>query len=180
MLRKIGLAVLAVGAVLVAAAAVFILTRPDGYRVERSAEIAAPADAVFGLVNDLHQWEKWSPWAKLDPNMTQTYDGPTAGPGAVHKWSGNDQVGEGRLTILDSKPGESVAMRLEFIRPFTDTSDVSFRLTPTPGGTRVVWAMEGRHNLMSKAMSAFCDIDKMVGGDFEKGLANLDTAARAR
>ena len=111
--------------------------------------------------------------------MKKTFEGPSAGPGAIYTWNGNNQVGEGRLTIVDSKPGELVSMKLEFSRPFKATNEVNFKLVPSEGGTRVSWIMDGKNNFMSKAMSVFMDMDKMVGKDFEQGLANLNTVAQA-
>ena len=171
---QIGIVVL----VLVVALLAFIATRPSGFHIERSAQVNAPADVVHSIINDLRQWEKWSPYDKRDPAMKKTFEGPSAGPGAKYAWSGNNQVGEGRMTILESKPGELVSMKLEFIRPFTGTNEVNFILVPSGNGTRVTWAMDGKYHFMAKAMSLVMDMDKMVGKDFEQGLANLDTVAQ--
>ena len=171
----IGLAVV----VLIAAAIASIATRPSSFRTERSAVIDAPADALFAIINDLHQWGRWSPYDKRDPNMKKSYDGPSCGPGASYAWNGNGQVGEGRLTIEESKPGELVQMKLEFSRPFKCNNVVNFKLEPAAGGTRVRWIMDGKNNFMSKMMSFFIDMDKMVGSDFEQGLANLSRVATA-
>jgi Polyketide cyclase / dehydrase and lipid transport len=172
---SIGIAVL----VLIFAAIAFIATRPTNFRIQRSAQINAPGDVVFSIINDLRQWGQWSPYDKRDPNMKKTFAGPSAGPGAIYSWNGNNQVGEGRLTILESKPGELVSMRLEFSRPFKANNHVDFRLVPTEGGTRVSWIMDGKNNFMHKAMSVIMNMDKMVGTDFEQGLANLNTVAQA-
>ena len=165
-------------AMLVALAA-FIATRSDLLHVERSAQIDAPPEVVFAIINDLHQWDQWSPFNR-DPKMKTTFEGPAEGPGASYAWDGNSEVGAGRMTIKESKPGELVSMDLEFSRPFACKNVVDFKLEPAAGGTRVSWIMEGPTNFMSKAMSLFMDMDKMVGDDFEQGLANLNTVAQKR
>jgi hypothetical protein len=172
---SIGIAVL----VLIIAAIAVIVTRPTNYRIQRHAQINAPAGVVFSIINDLRRWGEWSPYHKRDPNMKKTLEGPSAGPGAIYTWNGNNEVGEGRLTIVESKPGELVSMRLEFSRPFNATNQVKFRLEPSEAGTRVSWIMDAQNNFMTKAMSLFMDMDKMVGTDFEQGLANLNIVATA-
>jgi Polyketide cyclase / dehydrase and lipid transport len=171
----IGVAVL----VLIVAVIAFIATRPTNSRIQRSAQINAPADVVFSIINDLRRWAEWSPYDKRDPNMKKTFEGPSAGPGAIYIWNGNSQVGEGRLTIVESKPGELVSMRLEFSRPFKCNNEVNFKIVPSDGGTRVSWIMDGKNNFIGKFMSLIMDMDKMVGTDFEHGLANLNTVAQA-
>jgi hypothetical protein len=159
--------------------AVIVATRPETVRVERSATIAAPADVTFAFVNDLHQWNGWSPWAKLDPNQKTTYEGPANGVGASMSWVGNDKVGEGKMTISDSKPNADVAVKLEFIKPFPMQSDVEFAFAPAGADTTVKWAMTNHPNFVGKAMGLFMDMDKMVGPDFEKGLSSLKGLAEA-
>src|SRR6516162_8189874 len=127
---------LAAGALL----AVFIIIvalQPGEFRVARSATVDAPPPAVFAQVNDLHAWEAWSPWAKLDPNAKSTYEGPAAGTGASMKWSGNNKVGEGRMTIVDNRPGELVQIKLEFVRPFKTTNMAEFTFKPEGNQTSV-------------------------------------------
>ncbi len=175
MAKKIGLGFLALIVVLL----VVISTRPDSFRVERSAQVSAPAAAVFPLINDFHKWELWSPFEKLDPGMKKTFEGAPAGRGAVYAWAGNDKAGEGRMTVVDCKAYERVNIKLEFLKPFAATNQAIFTLQPSQGGTRVTWAMEGKNNFMSKAMSLFMSMDSMVGGEFEKGLASLNAAAQA-
>jgi Polyketide cyclase / dehydrase and lipid transport len=165
--------------VLIIAAIAFIATRPSNSRIQRSAQINAPADVVFSIINNLRRWAEWSPYDKRDPNMKKTFEGPSAGPGAIYIWNGNSQVGEGRLTIVESKPGELVSMRLEFSRPFKCNNEVNFKIGPSDGGTRVSWIMDGKNTFMTKFMSIFMDMDKMVGTDFEHGLANLNNVAQA-
>jgi hypothetical protein len=177
---QIVVGIVAIFAVIIVALAAYISTRPDDYRVERSAHINAPRDVVFSIINDLRQWGSWSPFEKRDPNMKKTFEGPSSGPGAIYEWNGNSDVGEGRLTIVDTKPGELVTMKLEFSRPFKCTNQVNFKLDATERGTRVSWIMDAKNNFMMKAMSLFMNMDKMVGKDFEQGLANLDTVAQAQ
>jgi hypothetical protein len=172
----IGLAILAL---IFAAVIGFVATRPGEFRIERSALVDAPREAIFPLINDFRQWFRWSPYEKFDPNMKKGFDGPPSGPGAVYTWSGNSKAGEGKATILEVKPDELVAIKLEFIRPFVATNQARFTLVPVTGGTRVSWSMDGKNNLIGKAMSVFIDLDALVGKDFEEGLANLNSAAHA-
>ena len=166
---------------LVAIAGVLALaaTRPDHYRIERGAKIAAAPAVVFAQVDDFHRWGAWSPWEKLDPAMKREIAGAPAGTGATYHWVGNDQVGEGRMTITDSRAPQSVAIRLEFIEPWTATNTTQFDFAPSSAGTNVTWTMTGHNNFMAKAFGLFMDMEKMVGPDFEKGLVNLDTATAA-
>jgi polyketide cyclase/dehydrase/lipid transport protein len=176
---KIVKAIALVLAVAIAGVLLLAATRPTHYRVERSATIAAAPAAVFAQVNDLHRWNEWSPWEKLDPAMKRTYAGPETGPDASYAWAGNDEVGEGRMTIVESVPQERVGIRLEFIKPWTETCQVRFALAPQAAGTRVTWSLQGDHNFVSKVMCVFMDMDKMIGGDFERGLGQLRTVAEA-
>jgi Polyketide cyclase / dehydrase and lipid transport len=156
-----------------------IASRPSTYHVERSATVAAPADVVFAQVNDFHKWNAWSPWDKMDPNQKVSFDGPESGQGAKYGWSGNDQVGEGRMTIEESKAGELVRIKLEFLRPWESTSPTTFTFKAVEGGTQVTWAMDGTHNFAGKAFSLFMDMDGMLGADFDKGLASMKAVAEA-
>jgi hypothetical protein len=173
------LVVLGIVAVLIVGLVVFIGTRPGQFRIERSAQVSAPAAIVFPLIDDFHQWIQWSPFEKLDPNMVKTFSGPAAGPGATYSWNGNKHAGAGRTTILDSKPGEFVSIKLEMFKPFAGTNQVTFKLAPNETGTRVSWIMEGKQNFIVKAFSLFMSMDTMVGKEFEKGLATLNTVAQA-
>ena len=175
MLKKLLLAVV----VVLAAFTVFITTRPASYRVSRSQAIAAPASTVYVQVADFHQWEKWSPWAKLDPAMKTTFAGPVAAPGSSYGWLGNDKVGEGKMTIVEARPGEMLRIRLEFLKPFASTNSSTFTFAPKGGGTDVTWTMEGHNGFAGKAFSVFMNMDKMIGNDFEKGLAQLKAVAEA-
>lgn len=173
MLKKILVAALVVLVVL----AVFIATRPAHFRVERSAQINAPAADVFPLIDDFHHWAQWSPYEKLDPGMKKTFSGAPAGVGAEYAWAGNYKAGEGRMTITDSKPNELVSLKLEFLKPFAATNQATFKLTPTPLGTEVRWSMDGNNGFMAKAFCLVVDMDSLVGKDFEQGLSNLGRVA---
>jgi hypothetical protein len=175
MLLKILIAVAAMIVVFL----IIVALQPSEFRVTRAATIAAPPPAVFAQVNDFHKWEAWSPWAKLDPGMKQTYEGAPAGTGAVYTWSGNNNVGEGRMTITESRPSDLIRINLEFMRPFAATNATEFTFKPEGNGTAVTWTMSGRNNFMAKAMHMFMNIDKMVGGQFEQGLAQMKRVAEA-
>jgi hypothetical protein len=154
----------------------FVATRPSEFRVTRSRAVAAPPDVVHAYVNDFARWPEWSPWEKRDPAMKRDLSGAPAGTGALYHWSGNKEVSEGRMTITDSRPGQSITIRLEFIKPWAAANTTRFDFAPAGSGTNVTWTMAGCNNFVAKAFCLFMDMDKMVGGDFEKGLANLDTA----
>lgn len=175
MLKKIGIGL----AVVLVGLAVAIATRPDTFRVERSAMVAAPADVAFAYVNDFHRWNQWSPFEKLDPAMQRSFSGSPAGVGAVYGWSGNSKAGSGTMAITQSAPNQRVTMDLRFEKPFKASNVAEFTFTPTPRGTRVTWSMSGRNNVMSKAISLFASMDQLVGKQFEEGLANLDAVSRA-
>ena len=161
-------------ALLLAVALVALLaTRPDRFHVERSATIDAPSATVFSHIDDFHRWTAWSPWEKIDPQLQRSYDGPPSGVGAGYRWSGNSQVGEGSMRITESVPGRKVGIALEFITPFRASNVATFTLAPEGSGTRVTWAMDGRNNFVAKAIGLFMNMDTMVGGQFEQGLASL-------
>ena len=171
--------------ILVASAAVIILffivvaTRPANYSVTRSTTIIAPAEVVFAQVNNLHNWDAWSPWAELDPDMKQDYEGPEAGVGAVYSWEGNGDVGKGRMTIIESAPDELVGIKLEFFKPMSSTCTTEFAFAPDGDRTSVTWTMSGTNNFAGKAFSLFMNMDKLVGGDFEKGLTKMKATSEA-
>jgi len=149
-------------------------SRPDSFRIERRITINAPAAKPFALIQDFHRWAEWSPWEQLDPNMQRTYSGAPSGKGAVYEWKGVPKVGSGRMEILDLTPPERVIIKLDFIAPFEAHNTADFSLTPDGGGgTQVVWAMYGPQPFMNKVMSLFMNMDKLVGPDFEKGLAAM-------
>lgn len=169
MLKKILIAL----AVIVIVCVGVVAIQPSEFRVTRTATISAPAPAVFAQVNDFHNWEAWSPWAKLDPAMKQTYEGAPAGAGAVYTWAGNHEVGEGRMTMTESRPSELIRIKLEFVKPFRGTNIAEFTFKPAADQTAVTWSMTGQKNFVAKAIHLFMSMDKMVGGYFEKGLAQM-------
>jgi len=169
--------ILSILAALVDLFMIFVATRPAQFRISRSAVISAPPATVFALVNDFHRWEGWSPWAKLDPNVKNTFEGPASGKGAVFAWAGNNQVGEGRMTITESRPSELVLIRLDFFKPFAAVNTTEFKFTPQAGGTMVSWTMSGENKFIGKLMSFVFNCDKMVGGQFGKGLAQMKSIA---
>jgi hypothetical protein len=164
-------------AILVGLAALLVATRPSTFHVERSITVAAPPERAFAQVNELRAWGAWSPWEKKDPAMQRTWEGPRAGTGAVYAWSGNKDVGEGRMTIVRSDPPSRIAIELRFFKPMKATNAVLFAFTPVAGGTRVTWTMDGRNGFVAKALHLVMDLDAMVGGDFERGLAALKLVA---
>ena len=167
--------------VIVGGLMVVVSWQSDDFRVTRSTTIAAPAEAIFRQINDLHNWEGWSPWAKLDPNAVGAYDGSPAGVGSSFAWSSeNNQVGKGRMTIVESRPDELVRMRLEFEKPMKAVNTAEFVLKPSGDQTSVTWSMFGKNNFVCKAMSIVMNCDKMVGGQFEKGLAAIKEIAETR
>src|SRR5947207_814458 len=153
--------------------AIVVAIQPSEFRVSRSAKMSAPPSAVFAQVNDYHNWDGWSPWAKLDPHAKVTFEGPTSGTGSTFTWSGNDKVGAGRQTIVESVPDELVRIKLEFEKPFKATNIAEFTFKPEGDQTLVTWSMFGKNGFMGKAVSLLMDCDKMVGAEFEKGLASM-------
>ena len=151
----------------------FVASRPGNFRMERSLPIGAPALALFDQVNNHHKFTQWNPFLKADPNVKQIYSGPDAGVGAVFNWDGNKNVGAGSATIVESKPGELVRVRMDFKRPFVGTSTVDFTFKPAGDQTVMTWAMYGQNGFMGKLASLFMDCDKLCGTQFEQGLANL-------
>ena len=173
--------VLVVLVLLLGGAAAYVATRPDAYHVERSATVEAPPATIFAQIDDLSVWKEWSPWEKKDPAMKRTLSATPSGVGATYAWQGNKEVGKGKMTIVESKPGEKVVEKLEFIEPFQSQSSVTFTMAPeTPTTTKVTWAMDGKHNFVSKAFSVVKPMDGMIGKDFEEGLANLKKVSEAK
>lgn len=173
MLKNIGIVVV----ILIAGIVILAATRPDTFRVQRAASINAPPEKIFPLINDFKRWSAWSPWEKKDPEMKRTFGAMTSGKGAVYAWRGNKDVGEGRLEIAESVPSSKVALNLDFVKPFTAHNWVEFTLVPAGNATSVTWRMEGNTPFFAKVIHVFINVDKMVGKDFETGLANLKAAA---
>lgn len=153
--------------------------QPSSYRVTRSLILNAKPDVVFPHVNVVKQWEAWSPWNKVDPNMKLTYEGPTSGVGASYSWAGNSQVGEGRSTVAESRANAFIRFKLDFTKPMTSTATAEFTFKPQGDGTEVTWMSEGEKPFMMKAMCMFVSMDKMLGGNMESGLTDLKKAAEA-
>lgn len=166
--------------ILVVALVLLITLQPADFQVERSTQIATAPEVPFALVNDLHQWEQWSPWAKLDPAMEITYGGSDAGVGATYAWSGNSDVGAGKMTITKSTPGEEILIDLEFLKPFEAQNTTVFSFAAEGDATKVTWRMNGTNNFMGKAMGLFMDMDRMIGESFEQGLADLKTLSETK
>jgi hypothetical protein len=177
---KILLTIVGVLIGLAAAFAIYVATRPDDYQISRSATIDAAPETVFNQINDFRKWEAWSPWAPLDPNAKNTFEGPESGEGAKFHWSGNDKIGEGEMTILDSQSPEHIQIKLEFMRPMQDSSLVDFTIQPTEkiSQSRLTWSMTGKYpNFTSKAFCTAMNMPKMLGQEFDKGLAGIKSIA---
>jgi hypothetical protein len=162
--------------VIVAGVLIYAWTRPDSFRVQRSATIKAPPATIAALIDDFHAWTQWSPWEKRDPNLKRTYAGAPKGKGATYAWEGNKNVGPGSMEILESAP-QKVLLKLDFMKPFEAHNTTEFSLTPAGDGTRVVWTMHGPSPFISKLMGVFMNFDTMIGKDFEAGLAAMKAAA---
>jgi hypothetical protein len=156
---------------------VVVALQPPTFHVERSITVNVPPERTFALVNDFHAWKAWSPWEARDPAMKRTYSGASSGAGAVYAWSGNRDVGEGRMTIESSRDPSLVSIKLEFLKPFVATNTATYSFAPVAGGTRVTWAMDGANAFLAKAFHLFVSVDRLVGADFERGLARMKSAA---
>jgi hypothetical protein len=156
-----------------------ILLQPSEYRVTRTTTMSAPAPDIFAQIDDFHRWQAWSPWAQRDPAAKASFDGPASGKGAVFAWSGNNEVGEGRMTLTDSRPGELVKIRTDFVKPFVGTSYSDFTLKPEGSSTSVSWSMFGENDFIGKAMCLFISMDKVLGGEMDKGLASIKQLVEA-
>ena len=175
MLKRIALALLIAVVLLVG----YAMSKPDDFRIERSARIAAPPGKIFAMINDLKAFNTWNPWEKKDPGKGQYGAGDTAGAGASYAWD-SEKLGAGRMTIESTAPSSNVTMRLDFIKPIQATNKAVFALAPDGDGTRVSWSMSGKNNLVSKLFQVFVSMDKMVGDDFAAGLDNLKALAEAK
>ena len=176
MLKKILIALVLVVVVFAGVVAM----QPGEFRVERSTTIAAAPAEVFAHVNDFHKWDAWSPWAKIDPNAKESFEGAPAGEGAILKWSGNSDVGEGSMTLTESRPPEFIRIKLDFVRPFEDTSTVEFHFKESDSQTQVTWSMYGKNNFIAKAMCLFMNMDKMIGDKYEEGLASMKAVVEGK
>jgi hypothetical protein len=166
--------------VLLATVLAFAATKPDSFRVERATRIEAPPEKIFPLINDFRSWGYWSPYEKLDPIMRRTYRGPANGNGAVYEWKGNTKAGQGRMEIMESYPPSTIAIKLDFIKPFEGHNIAKFTLEARGDSTNVTWAMYGSDPYIAKVMTIFFSRDRMVGAQFEAGLANLKIIAEVQ
>lgn len=169
--------VVVIGGALLAGIALYASTKPDTFRYERQTTIKASPDIIFRHINDQHAWQAWSPWEKKDPNMQRSFSGPASGKGAVYEWDGNGQVGKGRSEIIESVPPSKIVFQLDFEQPFKARNLAEFNLHPNGDMTTVTWSMHGPQPLMGKIVSVFMDCEKMVGKDFDNGLASLKAIA---
>lgn len=169
MLKKLALAVL----IVIVGILVFAATKPGAFHVERSAIVNAPPETIYPLLSDFHQWTRWSPWEELDPAMTRTHSGARNGKGAVYEWSGNSDVGKGRMEITNAVEPSRIAIALQFLDPWEANNVAAFTLAPRGNATMVTWTMDGPSPYLMKVMSVFINMDRMIGTDFEKGLAKL-------
>jgi len=171
------LRILLIVVVVVAAILIFAATKPSIIRIERSIVIQAPAEKIFPLIDDFHNWSQWAPQDKEDPTTKRTYSGTASGAGAVAEWTSTDQAGRGRMSITESVAPERVVIEVHFVKPFAVHNVNQFRLEPEGGSTRVIWTMQGPNLYVMKVMSVFVNMDRMMGRHFESGLRNLKAAA---
>jgi uncharacterized protein YndB with AHSA1/START domain len=157
----------------------FAATRPNTFRVQRRARIAAEPEAIFALIADLRRWEAWSPYEKMDPGMERTFSGAESGKGAAYEWSGNRNAGAGRMEIMDAVPHSKVVIQLDFMRPFKSSNVAEFTLEPDGDATVVTWALDGPSPYISKLVGVFINMDRMIGQQFEEGLEALKATAEA-
>lgn len=162
--------------ILVAAVLAIAMTKPDSFRVERKIGIKSSPNKIFPLIDDFHNWSSWSPWERMDPAMRRTHSGAASGQGAVYEWEGNSKVGKGRMEITEASPSK-VTIKLDFLKPFEGHNVAEFTLEPQSDSTSVTWAMYGPAPFFSKVMQVFVSMDKMIGKDFDSGLANLKAIA---
>jgi len=171
------LEIVAIIAVILALAIAIVLilaaTKPDTLRVTRAISIKAPADRIFPLINDFHQWVVWSPYETKDRAMKRSYDGAQSGKGAVYGWDGDKNVGSGRMEILEAAAPSKIVIKLDFFKPFEGHNTAEFTMLPQGDATNVTWTMYGPAVFMSKLMQVFINLDRMIGRDFEVGLANM-------
>jgi len=175
-----GMVLIVIAAVIVVAVGIVLLLaagKPDVFRVQRSTSTKAAAEKVFPYLNDFHQWPTWSPWEKFDPAMKKSFSGSEKGSGAIYEWDGNKKVGKGRMEILESSSPGRVKIKLDFLKPFEGHNTAEFTMTRNGDSTEILWAMEGPVPFAMKIFHVFMNMDKLIGRDFEAGLANLKAAA---
>jgi uncharacterized protein YndB with AHSA1/START domain len=161
----------------IAAILIFAAMQPNSFRVQRSTTIKAPPEKIFAAINDFHLWEAWSPWEKIDPAVKRSYSGSETGKGAVYAWEGNNDIGQGRMEIIESTPSSKLLVKIEFIKPFAAINTIEFNLAQNGENTTVTQAIYGPSPFISKLMGLFFSMDKMVGGKYDEGLASLKAIA---
>jgi uncharacterized protein YndB with AHSA1/START domain len=164
-------------AVVIAAVLILAASKPDRFSVQRAATINAPAEKVFPLIADFHEWRKWSPWEDRDPALKRTYSGAERGKGAIYAWEGNRNVGSGRMEILEANSPSLVKIQLDFLKPFEAHNIAEFTMLPQGNATNLTWVMHGPAPFISKVMQVFMNMDKMIGKDFETGLARIKSVS---
>jgi len=164
-------------AIAIAAVLILAATKPNTLRVQRATSIKAPADRIFPMINDFRQWRTWSPYENKDPAMNRTYEGTENGKGAVYAWDGNRNVGSGQMEILEAQVPSKITIKLDFFKPFEGHNTAEFTMLPQGDVTNLTWTMVGPAVFMSKLMQVFINLDRMIGRDFEVGLANLKQLA---
>jgi len=174
-MKKILLGILAVLVLAIGGIAAAAAMQPPTYTVVRTTDVAAAPALAYAAVADFHNWQKWSPWDDMDPDMKREYTGPQSGAGASYYWKGNEKVGEGRMTITGVQPDAQVSVKLEFLQPFPSNAAVTYDFTAAGAGSTASWTMVGDHSFFSKVMCLFTSMDSMIGPDFEKGLSRLKT-----
>jgi Polyketide cyclase / dehydrase and lipid transport len=180
MVKTIAIVVGVLLVVSVAGVLLLAVSKPDTFRVQRATSIKAPSDRIFPLIADFHGWSAWSPYEKLDPAMKRTFGGADKGKGAVYEWESDGKAGKGRMEITDAPAPSKVTIKLDFLKPFESHNTAEFKLEPSGDSTELTWAMYGPNLFIGKVMSIFFDMDKMIGKDFETGLANLKTLAEQK
>jgi hypothetical protein len=158
----------------------YATTKPTNFRIERSVTIDASADTIYNLINDFHEWSRWSPYENIDPAMTKKLSGTAKGKGAMYEWDGNNSVGSGRMEIIRTSRPTQVVIQLDFLRPMEAQNTTTFDIEAVRGGMRVTWSMEGKNNYFSKVMCVFINMDTLIGKDFEVGLENLKRTAEQK
>jgi uncharacterized protein YndB with AHSA1/START domain len=177
MIKTIAMIVVIALVVVIAAVLALAATKPDEFRVERTTSINAPPEKLFPLINDLRAFARWSPYEKKDPAMSRAYSGAASGKGAAYEWDGDKNVGKGRIEITEASPPSKVTLKLDMIKPFEGHNVIEFTLEPKGSATTVTWAMRGSVPYLAKIVHVFFNMDRMVGDDFETGLATLKTLA---
>jgi len=166
-------------AVAIAVVLILAATKPDTLRVQRAITVKAPAEKIFPLINDFHQWRSWSPYEDRDPALKRTYSGAESGKGAVYAWEGNNNVGSGRMEILETSVPSKIRIKLDFFKPFEGHNTAEFTMLPQGDATSVTWLMQGPARFVTRVMQVFINLDNMIGKDFEVGLANLKKLTEA-